>query len=294
MKNIVFLFSSNKYDATIPEEAYKKEYKYVVANNYETILLNIEKLKQKGKIMIPKSKTKKWIIYRGGELKKSEYLDLYQSLAEANYIMINTPEEYSNITFISNWYEKISDITPQVYFTDLELDKGEIIYYLSLFPKSIIIKDYVKSRKFEWKEACYIEDVNNTRKAMEVINNFITREGENLIGGLVMREFVELKQLGIDEKTDKPISEEYRIFIYNKQVITAIDYAKGKEVKDTTAFDSVIDTCISRLDASFYTVDIAKTKEGKYIVIEVGDGQSSSLKGLNEEIFYNYFLNLIK
>ena len=208
--------------------------------------------------------------------------------------MINTPEEYANLTFLPNWYEKISELTPMVYYTDSNLDKGEIIYYLSLFNKSVIVKDYVKSRKFEWKESCFIEDVNNIRNSMQVIDNFITRQGENLSGGLVLRDFVELNQIGFSVEKNMPMSEEYRVFIYNKEVFLTVDYWRGKEVKEITSFESIIETCIKRLDCVFFTIDIAKTKNGEYIVVEVSDGQGSSLKGLNEEIFYDKFLKLLQ
>ncbi len=293
MKNIVFLFSCSKYDATIPEKEFKKEYEYIVKQKYETILCNINKLKQKRSVSIEKSTTKKWIIYRGFPLSHSEYQDLYAQLREANYIMINTPEEYANLTFIPNWYEKISDLTPQVYYTDKECSKREILYYLSLFDGSAIVKDYVKSRKSEWNEACYIKDVNNIRNSMEVINNFITRQGEDLSGGIVLRQFVDLKPIKFDEEKQMPLSEEYRVFVYNKKVFVTLDYWRGREIKDISEFEDIVDVCISRLECSFYSIDIAKTKEGKYIVVEVGDGQGSSIKSLNEEIFYDRFLEAL-
>lgn len=248
MNDIVFLFACSHFDASIPQKEFKEEYAYVVENKYETILCNIEKFKQKRKISIEKTNKKKWIIYRGFPLSYLEYQELYKSLKQANYIMINTPEEYANLTFLPNWYEKINDLTPQVYYTNEECNKGEIIYYLSLLEKSAIVKDYVKSRKTEWLEACYIKDTTNIRSSMEVINTFIERQGENLSGGVVLRQFVDLKKIGFDEEKQMPLSEEYRIFVYNKKVFVALDYWRGREVKDITPFEKIVDICIDRLD----------------------------------------------
>ena len=59
---------------------------------------------------------------------------------------------------------------------------------LSKFEGAVIVKDYVKSRKHEWYEACFIEDVKDTENALKVINNFIERQDDLLTGGIVLRD----------------------------------------------------------------------------------------------------------
>ena len=65
---------------------------------------------------------------------------------------------------------------------------------------SYVVKDYVKSRKHEWYDACFIPDIKKEENAEKVIKNFIDRQGYDLIGGIVLREFVSLKSIGFHEK----------------------------------------------------------------------------------------------
>lgn len=55
------------------------------------------------------------------------------------------------------------------------------------FDKAVIVKDYVKSRKHEWHEACYIPDVKDQDNARRVIENFVKRQGDDIVGGIIRK-----------------------------------------------------------------------------------------------------------
>lgn len=55
-----------------------------------------------------------------------------------------------------------------------------------------IVKDYVKSRKHEWYDACYIKNIADKNNTSKVIGNFIERQGVSLVGGIVFRKFEHL------------------------------------------------------------------------------------------------------
>nr|WP_237691075.1 ATP-grasp domain-containing protein [Paenibacillus caui] len=78
--------------------------------------------------------------------------------------------------------------------------------------KPVIVKDYVKSRKHEWEEACYIPDASDKQRVEMVLRNFIDRQGSELNGGIEIREFVSLEHLTKHPKSGMPLSNEYRLF----------------------------------------------------------------------------------
>ena len=55
-----------------------------------------------------------------------------------------------------------------------------------------IVKDYVKSRKHEWYDACFIKNISDIANTTRVIRNFVERQGDSLVGGIVLRKFMGL------------------------------------------------------------------------------------------------------
>lgn len=47
-----------------------------------------------------------------------------------------------------------------------------------------------------------------------MIKNFVERQGDLLVGGIVLRKFENLKHIGFHERSGMPISDEYRVFVY--------------------------------------------------------------------------------
>lgn len=155
------------------------------------------------------------------------------------------------------------------------------------------MKDYVKSRKHEWYDACFIKNTKDVNNLLEIVNNFVERQGGSFTGGIVLREFEKLKSIGFHDISGIPISEEYRIFVFNKNLLVSDSYWK----KDTNYFfnDYEIDwiqSLIEHIESNFVTIDIARKEDGTLIVMELGDGQVSGLQEISPKDFYQQ-INLI-
>lgn len=160
---------------------------------------------------------------------------------------------------------------------------------LSIFEgKAIIIKDYVKSRKHEWHDACYINSSSDEEELKRVTNNFITRQAETLNEGLVFfREFIELEFLTNHSKSNMPLTKEFRVFVLHKKPICFFKYWDEGDYTQEIVPIEAYDEIIKSINSNFYTMDIAKQNDGKWIIIEVGDGQVSGLPD-NADITYFY------
>lgn len=162
-----------------------------------------------------------------------------------------------------------------------------IIKLLEEFNGAVTIKDFVKSRKYEWDEAFYIPDVSDTKNALRVIHNFISRQGSELIGGLVIRDFIELKNIGKHPKSHTPIFEEYRVFYIGNKPLVVIDYWNNRKINLSTEDKKVIMDAPKEVKAKFYTIDFARKSNGKLVIMEMGDGQVSGIQGFDEQEFYD-------
>ena len=74
-----------------------------------------------------------------------------------------------------------------------------------------------------------------------------------------------------------PLTEEYRLFFCNKQLVGIYDYWEEGEYKlskpDTSEFEEIA----QQIDSNFFSIDIARQKNGALLIIELGDGQVAGL-----------------
>ena len=56
----------------------------------------------------------------------------------------------------------------------------------------VIVKDYVKSRKHEWFEACYIPSAADRQAVARVVRRFLELQGDDISEGLVFRAYRKL------------------------------------------------------------------------------------------------------
>lgn len=229
-------------------------------------------------------------IYRGWMMKPDMYRTFYEALYQNNIKLINTPEEYEKYHLLPNWYDDFKEITAKSIWTENLTDES-IKGVLQKFPKSVIVKDYVKSRKHEWDEACFIPDVEDVKKAMEVIKTFIKRQDDSLIGGVVLREFLDLKTIGHHEKSGMPISEEYRVFVLNNYPIVMDSYWHHSENMLSLEEKKWIEDISKTLKSNFVTIDLARKTDGELVIMELGDGQVSGLQDIPADIFYKALEN---
>jgi hypothetical protein len=283
------LFCESTFNPNKADEAFREEYENARKNGLDILLYNFEEniLKDKNENKEPET-----IIYRGWMTTPSEYKTLYNKLLSNNYKLINNPTEYQNCHYLPDSLKYIKEHTPKTVFQKIE-DASSIdilIEKSKIFNgKPVIIKDYVKSEKHYWDTACYVENSNDTVKLTDTINNLINIRENYLNEGIVIREYVELTNLTKHSKSAMPLSEEYRLFFYNNQLLCIFDYWEEGDYKNKKPNTTEFENIAKKIESNFFTMDIAKDKNGNYIIIELGDGQVSGISKKEDiSIFYKY------
>ena len=169
------------------------------------------------------------------------------------------------------------------------LNEEEIINAITIFGnKPLMVKDYVKSQKHYWDTACFIPAASDREKVISVINRFWELQGDDLNEGIVLREFVELAGLTVHSKSNMPLKQEYRLFFLNKKLIGCYDYWEegNYPVAEKPPLD-FFSQIAEGLHSHFFTLDVAKTTSGEWIIIETGDGKVTGLPdNANKTQFY--------
>jgi hypothetical protein len=217
------------------------------------------------------------LIYRGWMLKPEQYKEFYNYIlykSNKKIKLINSTEEYENCHCFPNVYELIENYTPKMVILgtpiDLTLKHIEFDFFL---------KDFVKSAKTE-KGVEKISKNINPDEFMVKMNEFIKERDHLFTGGIILKEFVSLKQF--NGKTN-----EWRVFYFKDKILSVHQ-------------NSYLDTKISppiflvkkvgeKLEnkSNFFTVDFALTENNEWVIIETGDGQVSGLCKGQELKFYN-------
>jgi len=233
-------------------------------------------------------------IYRGWMLKPDAYADMYRSALRNSALLINSPEEYLYCHELPRWYPDLKLHTPKSIWvepvTTLGFELNDIVEQVTrkLGAGPYIVKDYVKSQKHYWKEACFIEGPEHIA---QVTRHFLELQGDDLNTGLVFREFQPLKQVGSHPKSGTPISNEVRAFAARGHELMISPYWSPEEGGSdiTLPRERLWSNWLSTIKSNFFTVDLAMTtdRNERWVVIELGDGQVSSLpEGADAHAFY--------
>lgn len=214
-------------------------------------------------------------IYRGWMLKPKIYTQLYNALSERKIHLINSPAEYKHCHYLPESYSIIEGQTPITVWIELDNDFSfdEVMRRLEVFgDKPLILKDYVKSRKHEWYEACFINSASNSAEVKRVVSRFLELQGDDINEGLVFREFVEFQPLAVHSKSNMPLTKEFRLFYLNGALIDSLEYWEEGDYSGHLP-ENVFSDIALKVKSHFFTMDIAQRVDGKWMIVELGDAQ---------------------
>lgn len=209
--------------------------------------------------------------------------ELDHDLARCGACAINPARAYRWADDPREWCAALGELTPPAWDDFARLPPS---------PTGYILRG-AKSDKRRWSRL-YARDADAARAlALELRND----TGLGLGGGdvpIVARPFVPLERLGVTAG-GVPVSTEFRVFVMCGKILGASFYWPEGDVEGDAPTPGAIDPhfladAIARMDDAnaidLYALDVARTAEGGWIVVEVNDGQRAGLQGLSPEVFY--------
>lgn len=297
---LYILFCENPFESNKVDEDFEDQFNSAKESGFDTLLFSFEDLTSEDRFSLATKRIKSndklvTAIYRGWMLTPKQYSILYNDLLSKNYKLINSVEEYQNCHYLPDSLKFIEQRTPKTVYEklinkesiDLLMEKSKIFGQ-----KPVILKDYVKSEKHDWETACFVPDASDSEKMKQSINKLIELRDKYLNEGIVVREFVELNDLTIHSKSGMPLTEEYRLFFCNKKLVGIYDYWEEGEYNLTKPDTAEFEEIAKSIDSNFFSMDIARQKNGELIIIELGDGQVAGLPDKTNRI--DYYKKLIE
>src|SRR5574338_151463 len=207
-----------------PDESYETEYASAkkLTNVHLFDIFNLADLK------LPDINNGK-LIYHGWMMPPAIYSKFYNKCMSFGYELINSPGQYLACHHFNGWYSAVEGLTPKsliIEIDDLRPMMEQVMQFMSDNDCSVIIKDYVKSLKHNWNEACFIPRDATPVQLSKVIATFIhlKEEMNDLQGNLVVRKFMDLKKIGTHDRSGMPLTKEFRTFVVNGELLPTYKY----------------------------------------------------------------------
>lgn len=217
-------------------------------------------------------------VYRGWMVTPHAYRVLHHALAARNVQLINDPEQYCHGHYLPENYPIIEGETPRSVWLTGSLEIDRVMEVLASFGDApVILKDFVKSRKHEWLDACFIPSAADRAAVERVVGRFLELQGEDLAGGLVFREFVEFERVGVHPKSGIPLGNEHRVFWLDGFPVFRSPYWPDGAYGSAEPPMERLSEVASGLRSRFFTTDLARRCDGQWMIVEIGDGQVSGL-----------------
>ncbi|MEU9042853.1 MULTISPECIES: ATP-grasp domain-containing protein [unclassified Kitasatospora] len=243
--------------------------------------------------------------YRGWMLPSARYADFATALTARGGNLLTSAPGYAAAHELPGWYGVFEGATPASAWIPSDgpvaPDPTELAAAVARLGGSgpAIVKDYVKSRKHEWHEACYVPELADLRAVGRVVERFVELQGEFLAGGVVLRRYEEFERAagaaedaegqagdgpgtgGRPDAGDGPgaggRAVEARVWWLDGRPILVgphPDAPRRNVEPDLTDVRALVRT----LGCRFITTDLASRADGSgWRVVEVGDGQVSDL-----------------
>ncbi|MFH8382902.1 ATP-grasp domain-containing protein [Kitasatospora sp. NPDC018058] len=240
---------------------------------------------------VPRDSGPLW--YRGWMLPSARYAEFAAALTARGGNLLTSAPGYAAAHELPGWYGAFEGATPPSVWIPSTGTAAPGPEELAAAAARLggsgpaIVKDYVKSRKHEWHEACYVPELADLAAVGRVVGRFIELQGEFLTGGVVLRRYEEFERSdgGPDHASDGSDGAngaggravEARVWWLDGRPILIGPHpdAPHQEVEpDLTDVPALV----RRLGCRFVTTDLASRADGSgWRVVEVGDGQVSDL-----------------
>ncbi|MET8540097.1 ATP-grasp domain-containing protein [Kitasatospora sp. NPDC004799] len=150
---------------------------------------------------VPRDSGPLW--YRGWMLPSARYADFAAALAARGGTLLTSAPGYAAAHELPGWYDVFEGATPASAWIPSD---GPVVPGPAELAQAVarlggqgpaVVKDYVKSRKHEWHEACYVPELADLAAVGRVVERFVELQGEFLAGGVVLRRYEEFEGAGV-------------------------------------------------------------------------------------------------
>lgn len=214
-----------------------------------------------------------------------DYAGIEDALEEQGMKLLVLQKEHLRCSTIEKWYPILKGKTP---FTKIYEELPDVTEVLNDFTFPVFIKGNRQTNRHK-RSQCIIENADqylNLQKGWK-------RDPILAWQKVAVREFIPLLTIDSESFPDQvPISYEFRFFYFEGKCMAygpywTIGNRYDLQEEELSKVFKLTDWAAEKLGVSFPAIDVAKTAEGEWIIIEVNDAQESGFVGVNPLILWN-------
>lgn len=270
------LFPQNPMMKKLPDSVFEHEFDAAQSLGFPCLLFAEEVLSRQGADQAVKHLPEGDggpLLYRGWIWTETVYRQFYQALMDRGYRLVSTPDQYAEVTYFPNYYPKVREASPEAVWTDTADAYLAWSQSRKLGDGPFVLKDHIKSAKHMWHEACFVPKGAGREQFESIAEALRKEQGDSFNRGFVVKRYVPLRSRGPSPR-EYPMCEEYRLFFWRRKLLIASHYHnQTANPVDWTPFEALA----ARFDAPFFTMDIALTEGGSWLIVDMGAGECSSL-----------------
>lgn len=278
------LFPSHPLHRWEPDPEYAGEWRAARAAGFTCELYDVDRLREGNapealRCCAPAAEAGEAILHRGWILRCWAYGSLHRELAGLGYQPVVSPVEYAEAHYLPNAYPLLVGHTPESRWIAGNDVRAAWAVYEELAAGDVIVKDFVKSAKHRWQDACFIPARTPYVRFKDILLTMLYVRGDEFEKGFVFRRAHSLVTTGA-HACGRPKHEEVRLFFWDGGLLAATKEEPLSELATWTML-------ARRFSNRFVTMDVARQMDGSWIVIEMGDGGVSALpEGIGAEVLY--------
>lgn len=203
-------------------------------------------------------------VYRGWMLTSEQYARFEETAGQRGTAFRTSGSQYRAAHELPGWYDIFRPVTPEAAVAR-GFGRDDLVGCLAqLADGPAVLRDYVKSAKHYWSEAAFVPDVTDVDRAWTVAQRFLDLRGEDRTGGFVLRRY-------------EPFGpSEVRTWWIDGRCALVTAHPDTPDQPPPVDVDvSSLPPLVAQLGAPFVTVDLAPLPDGRWRVVELGDGQVS-------------------
>ncbi|GIF13647.1 ATP-grasp domain-containing protein [Actinoplanes teichomyceticus] len=203
-------------------------------------------------------------VYRGWMVRAERYEALAQALARRGVTLRTDAARYRRAHELPGWYAAAEAHTPASVWTTGDGRDDFLAACARLGDGAAVLRDYTKSMKHHWHEAAYLPDVADHEHAWRVASRFRQLRDDEFTGGFVLRRF------------ERFTGAEARTWWVGGvcRLVTAHPDTPA-QLPPADLDPGFLAPVLHALDLPFATADLARRDDGRWRLVEIGDGQVS-------------------
>jgi hypothetical protein len=195
------------------------------------------------------------------------YAELDRDLQLLGSRLINSSDQHRWITSF-DYYQALREFTPESW--------DETTIHECRHRGPFVVKGKTSSKKWQWKTHMFAK----TKAAALKLGERLKEDAEIARQGVVYRKFVPLKTFGLGHE-EMPFTNEWRFYYLGERRLShafywsVSDYAEQAVITpDALALADRVASIAARF-VSFFSLDLAETEAGEWMLIEINDGQTA-------------------